>query len=143
MNNVLWFLLACFFVFLEIGHPGLLYFLALAGGSSVAYVVSLLDYSATVQYLVFFMASMISLLLVYLLVKDVSVQNKGIHRSNTDLLIGQTVTIVEVQSETVGQGKLGGENWLVKLQSEGELRIGMKVVVVGVQGCHLQVRQIV
>lgn len=140
MNNVMWFLLACFFIILEIGHPGLLYFLALAAGSGAAYVVSWLDYSLHIQYIVFFVASIIAIGLVYLFVRCTDVHSKGSHRSNTDLLLGKMVMVVDLQSSTTGQGKLGGETWLIKLQGEGELQIGMKVSVVGVQGCHLQVR---
>ncbi len=65
------------------------------------------------------------------------------HRSNTDLLVGKIVTVVAVQSAKIGQGTVGGEEWLVKLQDEGELKIGMKAIVLGVQGCHLQIREII
>ena len=53
---------------------------------------------------------------------------------------GKIVTIIEVQSLTIGQGKIDGEQWLVKLNQDGELKIGMKCIVVAVQGCHLQVK---
>lgn len=140
MNNMIWFLFMFFFIILEIGHPGLLYFLALAGGSAAAYVASLLGSSLSIQYLVFFVTSILAIFLVYRFVRCISIQNKGSYRSNTDLLLGKTAIIVSLQSLTSGQGKLGGEIWFVKYQGEGALQIGMKVSVVGVQGCHLQVR---
>lgn len=140
MNHQAWFLLGCFFILLEIGHPGLLYFLTLAFGSGIACIAGWYDYSLFVQYAVFFIFSCIAMGLVYLLIRFSDIRPRGSHRSNTDLLLGKVVTVVELQSSTVGQGKLGGEMWLIKLQVEGELKVGMKVAVVGVQGCHLQVR---
>lgn len=132
-------MLACSFVLLEIGHPGLLYFLALAGGASAAFFASWLGYDVAVQYVVFFVACTVAMAFVYFFVQYIAVHNRKSHRSNTDLLLGKMVTIIDVQSPKVGQGKLGGETWLVKLQGDGELIRGMKVYVVGVQGCHLQV----
>lgn len=138
--NILWFLLACFFLFIEIGSPGLLYFLALCAGAGVAFVASCFGFSLENQLVAFFMASIVSIGFVSFFVRYIGVVNKGSHRSNTDLLLGKVVTVIELQSLTSGQGRLGGETWLIKLQGDGELQVGMKVSVVGVQGCHLQVR---
>lgn len=140
MNTQFWFLLSSFFIILEIGHPGLLYFLALAGGAFAACVVSWLGYSATMQNIMFFTASVVAIGLVSILVRYVAVPDTKFHKSNTDLLLGKTVTVVEIQSVSTGLAKLGGETWLVKLQGEGELTVGMKAIVIGVQGCHLQIK---
>ena len=140
MNNNFWFILSCGFILLEIGNPGLLYFLAIAIGSIAAFVANLLDFSENIQYMIFFIICTIAISCVYLFSKYITkYDNKKSHKSNTDLLIGKIVTITEVQSLKIGQGKLDGEQWLVKLHEDGELKIGMKCVVVAVQGCHLQI----
>ena len=141
MNNNFWFILSCGFILLEIGNPGLLYFLAIAIGSIAAFAFNWLDYSENMQYLIFFTTCAISISCVYFFSKYITKSdNTKFHKSNTDLLIGKIVTIIEVQSLTIGQGKIDGEQWLVKLNQDGELKIGMKCIVVAVQGCHLQVK---
>lgn len=136
--NSLWFILGCCFVMLEIGHPGLLYFLAFAGGALVAFAVSWLGYAVETQNIVFFVASVVSIAMIYLFVKKTDNDTKS-HRSNVDQLIGRVVKVTQVQSVKIGVGKVGGEVWSIKVQGDGQLEVGMKVIVVGVQGCHLQV----
>lgn len=140
MNTLFWFCLSFFFIILEISHPGLLYFLALASGSGVACLISWFEYSSKIQEISFFIASVVAIGVVYFLLPYFIVPDTKFHRSNIDLLIGKMVTIIEIQSQTTGLAKIGGETWLVKLQGDGELSMGMKVIVIGVQGCHLQVK---
>ena len=139
MTSLIWLGLVFFFVVLEIGHPGLLYFLSLAFGALGALLATGYEHSFFVQACVFFAVTVVALVMLYWIVRRNMRAFKS-HRSNVDQLLGRTVKITEVSSSTNGYGKVGGEVWLVKLQGSGELMVGMKVTVVGVQGCHLQVQ---
>lgn len=68
-------------------------------------------------------------------------QNKS-YQSNMQLLIGQTVEIIQVTSPTTGYAKVYGDNWSIKLHEQATLNKGQLVHVIGVQGCHLIVKQI-
>ena len=139
MNNNFWILLSCAFILLEIGNPGLLYFLAIAISAIFALLTSYFGYLEEIQYIVFFASSAITISCVYLFSKYISKPDTKNHKSNTDLLIGKTVIITEVQSSNIGRGKVDGEIWLIKLTGEGNLKVGMKFTVVAIHGCHLQV----
>lgn len=140
--NITWILLSLFCVALEIGNPGLLYFLAMSCGALAAFLVTLQGYSFEAQAIVFFTVTIFSAGLIYLFVKA-SVDDSKKQKSNVDLLIGQIVTVVQVKTETSGTGKVKEENWSIKLIDQKDvLKIGMKAIVVGVQGCHLRVQKI-
>lgn len=136
---MIWLGLMFLFLVLEIGHPGLLYFISFACGALGAFVASTQEYSFFLQAITFFAMTLCALMVVHKFVKR-SMHDLKSHRSNVDQLLGKTVRITEVQSAKIGYGKLGGEIWLVKLQGAEELRVGMKATVVGIQGCHLQVQ---
>lgn len=137
--HIIWFVLSFVFVVLEIGHPGLFYFLALSFGSFSAFIASYLQYSVYTQSIIFFMMTFLCIAILHLFIKQSLHSLKG-HRSNVEQLLGKHVTVIEVRSSIAGLGKVGGEVWSIKLQQEGELQVGMQVVVVGVQGCHLKVQ---
>ena len=137
--NSMWFLLGFFFIILEVGHPGLLYFLALAGGSFTALGASYFCFSTEVQNIIFFTVSLMTIVLIHFFVRKAASDSRS-HRSNIDQLISKVVTIISIESKKAGACKLGGELWSIKLQGDGELKVGMKAIVVGIKGCHLQVK---
>lgn len=138
--NVLWFVLSCVFVALEVGHPGLLYFLSMSCGAFAAFLASILSYSFAFQVGIFFAMTFVCLALVHLFVKKTVFDHRG-HRSNVEQLVGKEVVIVKVYSEHSGLGKVGGEKWSVKLQGQEEKLVeGMKAIVIGIQGCHLKIK---
>ena len=51
--HIIWFVLSFIFIFLEVGHPGLFYFLALSFGSFSACIASYLQYSTYTQSIIF------------------------------------------------------------------------------------------
>lgn len=138
MNNI-WFVLGCCFILLEIGNPGLLYFLALSAGAFVTFGASVVDCSLYIQYLLFFLTSAIAIASVYLFVNKTNNSSKEYH-SNLEQLIGLTVTVRSIQSDKIGTTKIGSEVWLIKLQGDKALHAGAEVKILGIQGSHLQVK---
>jgi len=152
----LWFLLTIFFILLELSNPGLFYFLSLAIGSSCTFLTSFYDFNSlltfnscniVIQCSVFFVATLISVILLHRYAKQNQKQKSSkAYLSNMYQLIGKTVEITQVSDycNQSGYGKVNGEVWQIKLQTNhanklSKLNVGMLATVVGVQGCHLQV----
>ncbi|MFA5998695.1 MAG: NfeD family protein [Candidatus Babeliales bacterium] len=139
----IWFILALFWLFLEMGNPGLFYFLSIAFGSFMAFVASLYNLDIAAQCTICLTGSLGMLFLLQTYVKK-SQKNKSskMYQSNMYQLIGKTIEITEITSATSGYGKINGETWSVKSQGNKSLTVGMLAIITGVQGCHLQINSL-
>ncbi|MCX5924329.1 MAG: NfeD family protein [Candidatus Dependentiae bacterium] len=139
----IWFILTLFCLILEMGNPGLFYFLSIALGSFMAFIASLYNFNIAEQCAICLTGSLGMLFLLLTYVKK-SQKNKTskLYQSNMYQLIGKTIEITEVTSEVSGYGKVNGETWPVKSQSDKSLTVGMLAIITGVQGCHLQVNSL-
>ena len=137
-----WFLLAFFFLIIEIGHPGLLYFLGLSAGSGIAYIAAVCDFSFMVQLVVFFTLSILSMLLLHRY-KQNQLQRSSGYASGVSRLIGQAVTIMEINQDDMfkGLGKIGGEIWSI-YSVEEVLDVDKKWKVVAVKGSFVLVQSL-
>ena len=138
--NMLWFFIACFFIFLEVGHPGLFYFLSFSIGSMAAFAASWLEYSIFIQGALFLFISIVSIFLLLFFLKRIDLDLPS-ERSNIFRLVGKEVVVISVQSEKKGIGRVGQEEWTVILD-DGDLVKGMRAVVKAVQGCHLSIKPV-
>lgn len=142
--QLVWFSLCFLFLFLEMGHPGLLYFLSFSFGSVGAFIASCYDVHITLQLMMFLGGTSCALISIYFLTKE----NKHklaspSHRSNLDALIGNKVIVYQSpQDEQVWLTKLYGQVWVVKNVHNEIFVAGQQVIVVDVQGCHLRVDKI-
>jgi membrane protein implicated in regulation of membrane protease activity len=140
----MWFCLIFFFLFLEMGHPGLLYFLSFSCGALCSYVATLYGACVPSQLLLFLAGTCSALLIVHFFVKPKKNQlQTPSHRSNLDALIGKKVTVfVCEQDSNVLQAQISGQIWLVRSIDDEPLVVGQQVIIVDVQGCHLRVDSI-
>jgi len=126
------------------GSPGLFYFIAFSFGALSALCATFYTDSFFIEQIIFLMGTCIALLSIHYVIKGK--ENKlqtPYHRSNTDLLIGQKVTVyLAANNESSWYVKINGQEWLVKSIHEQSLMTGQKVVIVGIQGCHLKVDNI-
>ncbi len=143
-QSEIWFCLIFFFLFLEMGHPGLLYFLSFSCGALCSYVATLYGACVPSQLLLFLAGTCTALLIVHFLVKPKMNQlQTPSHRSNLDALIGKKVIVFASQEDSnVWQAKIDGQVWLVRSLHDQPLVAGQQVVIVDVQGCHLRVDSI-
>jgi membrane protein implicated in regulation of membrane protease activity len=140
-SSFFWFFVMFFFLFLEMGHPGLLYFLSFSCGAAGAGCISLFHISDTVQYAIFLLGTVVSLLVLHFIFKSKS-HEKVMHHytSNADALIGKKVIVFSSpEDQQVWQAQVLGQVWTIRAIDDKPLRQGQHVIVVGVQGCHLQV----
>jgi membrane protein implicated in regulation of membrane protease activity len=140
---LLWFSLIFFFLFLEMGHPGLLYFLSFSCGALCSFIATLYGACVPSQLFIFLAGTCVSLLIVYVWIKQKKNQlQTPSHRSNLDALIGQKVVVFRSQDGKIWQAQLSGQIWSVRAVHHEELCEGQQVVIVDVQGCHLRVTSI-
>lgn len=140
-TNMLWFGLCFFFLILEMGHPGLLYFLSFSCGSLVALFVSALGCSLQWQMTLFLLGTCIALLGVHLFVKEKMKRLQSLsHRSNTDALIGRKVVVYRSNYDgQVWYAQVDGQVWVVRCVQDRQLHEGQEAIIVQVKGCHLRV----
>lgn len=142
--QLLWFSLIFLFLFLEMGHPGLLYFLSFSCGALCSYVATLYGACVPSQLILFIAGTCSALLIVHFLITQKKNQLEApSHRSNIDALIGKKVIVYQSeQDNNVWQVKISGQIWPVKTIHDEPLSPGQQVVIVDVQGCHLRVDSI-
>ena len=140
-SSLVWFSLIFLFLFLEMGHPGLLYFLSFSCGALCSYVATLYGVCVPYQLIVFIAGTCCALLGVYFSLKQKKNQFQApSHRSNLDALIGKKIVILQSeQDSTVLQARVSGQLWQVRSVHGEQLVAGQQVIIVDVQGCHLRV----
>ena len=146
INNMqlLWFSLCFLFLFLEMGHPGLLYFISFSFGALCSCVAIFYGAGVSAQLAIFLGGTSGALLCVYFFVRAKENQlSSPSHRSNLDALIGQKVVVYQSShEEQVWLAKISGQVWVVKAVHNELLVAGQQVIIVDVQGCHLRVDKI-
>jgi len=142
--QLVWFILCFLFLFLEMGHPGLLYFISFSCGSFCAYIGALYCIDMSTQLAMFSIGTSCALVGVYFFTKTKKNQlSAPSHRSNLDALIGKKVIVYQSsQDEQVWLAKVSGQVWVIKSVHNDIFVVGQQVIIVDVQGCHLRVDKI-
>jgi membrane protein implicated in regulation of membrane protease activity len=137
---VYWFLTALLFLLLELGHPGLLFFVSFAFGAFAAGAVSFVAEEFVFQVGVFLGATIVALaVLKYWVVRYAAHTPKHGH-SNIYALEGkQGLVVKEISPNQPGQVNLNGEIWLARTPHDVAVPAGTEVVVLHVKGSHLVV----
>lgn len=135
-----WIAIALICAALEMGHPGLFYFLSFACGAVVAGAISLFcPESGMFQLLIFLAGTILSLILL----RRIVTQNIETQHTNTDALIGKRAMVIEVITiQAPGRVRISGELWLARTARGPALVPGQEVRVVAVRGAHVVVEQI-
>src|SRR5438105_11540420 len=86
-----WFLTSCIYFFLELGNPGLFYFLALSIGAFVSGWIEYFEYTLELQISMFVTVTIASLFFLYRFVRHT--QTKPVFHSNIYALKGLKVFV--------------------------------------------------
>jgi len=142
--SMIWFYLFFAFLVLEMGHPGLFYFLSFSFGSAAAFISAWFELSDLWQITIFLVGTCLSLLVMHYVMKSQRDQLAApSHRSNLDALIGKKVYVFQSSHDiNMWQTKIAGQIWLVREMHDRPLVEGQQVIIVEVQGCHLRVESI-
>jgi len=112
-----------------------------AGGALIAWVFAKIGFGTTVQIVVFVIASLLLLILTRpIAVKFFNVQRQ---KTNAESLIGECAVVTEEVDTIKAQGRveIHGMEWSAKTdEPDGKIAVGTVVVVDGIQGVKLIVR---
>lgn len=144
MNTTLifiWLTVAVCFLLLEIGHPGLFFFLSFSLAALAGAKVAWLGGSFLWQLSAFLIAIAISFILIRYFTKRLLHHNS---RTNMYALEGQKgVVYITILPDRPGQIKVNGEIWTAKSLHNELIPEGMNVQIINVRGAHVVVQKIV
>lgn len=135
-----WLLVAFFFLIMEMGHPGLFYFLSFFFGGLTAAAVSYMTESLIVETIAFFCGTIVAL---YVL-RSWAGKNRPAQHTNFYVLRGKRgVVKQDISSENPGLVTIGGQVWAARIiHHDDKVLIGDVVEVVDVRGAHVVVKKI-
>ncbi len=130
-----WILIGFLFLILELGHPGLLFFISLSIGSISAALLVLLQMSFALQLASFFAGTLIAF---SLLRWGLSKFHRSTQQTNVYALIGKQGTVtVPIESHAAGYVMIEGQTWLARSHANVPLSVSTPIVVLNVRGAHL------
>ena len=127
-----WILIGLYFLLIEMGTPGLFFFVSFSVGAFGASFVSFLSYDFTIQCATVLVLS----ILTFLVIKKYFASN-GLQKlpANTDALIGSSGTVTQaLDPNTPGRVKIRGEVWRATTPRNITLAQGDIVTVQAVKG---------
>jgi len=145
MENLLfvWLIIALFFLLLEMGAPGLFFFLSFFFGALVCAAATFITDSLVVQTIIFLISSTISFLTLHFWVKNKVMSAHKESATNVYALQGaQAAVIKSISLESVGQVKVLGEIWSARSHTGEFIGKGEYVEIVRVKGSHLIVKKV-
>ena len=133
-----WIILAIVFLIGELLTGGF-YLLSIGIGALAAAVLNYLQYSITIQIIVFILITLIFVLISRPLYKKLN-RNTVDKKSNTERLIGLKAKVTEdIGSDKIGTINVNGEVW--KAISDEEISKGEEVEIIEIEGVKLKVKK--
>lgn len=143
---LVWVVIACVFLALELFLPSLFLFLSFSVGSFVAALMSL-NYSMHLQVLTGIISTLITMFILGYWIRRHERKQKSLYETNVFNLIGKEGVIIELPSNTFGFGlvSIQGQIWSCRIENSSFrlLTPGQRVRVINISGAHLIVRPII
>lgn len=141
---MMWLFLTVIFLLLELGHPGLFFFLSFSIGSFLALLATLLEVSFFYQLLTMLGGTLFAVgVLHYFLRKTKQLNRAHEPKTNMFALQGKTgVALTDITEHSLGRIKVGSEEWSARTHAAYLIHAGSYIEVVTVRGCHCIVKQI-
>jgi len=133
-----WLIVALLLLLSEIGTPGLFYFLSFSVGACGAAVVAFLGANIYLQCLTAVVLAVLTFFVMRIYIKP-HINQK--HKTNLDALMRQEAIVIEViEPHKPGRIKIKGEEWPAVTNPGCVLHKGTVVIVIGLEGNKLIVR---
>ncbi|MDP3888950.1 MAG: NfeD family protein [bacterium] len=146
MDNLFyaWLIIAILFVLLEMGAPGLLFFLSFAFGAAISAFSTFFIFSFMQQCLIFLVATIVALwVLNAMLKRKMYTHNATYQKTNIYALQGKLAVVVKtIAPGKFGEVKLGGELWSARAVHNANIEVDTEVKVVDVRGAHVIVEPV-
>lgn len=138
-----WVVIALFFLVLEMGSPGLFFFLSFFCGGLGATAATFFVESVIIHTIVFFIATIISLVLLRYYVMPYIGKDRPHERTNVYALQGKRGFVVHViTSQTPGLVRVSGEKWAARSVHGESIEQGAQIEVVDMRGAHVIVKEV-
>ncbi len=138
-----WLILAFCFLILEMGHPGLFFFISFFFGGLVAAGVSCINESIIIQTISFFAGTASALCVLRYWIMPLLGKDRPHERTNVYALKGKHGFVVQqVSPENPGLVRVSGELWAARVVRDESLIVGATVEVIDVRGAHVVVKRI-
>lgn len=138
-----WLIIAVFFLLLEMGSPGLFFFLSFFFGAIFAAFSTMVTESIVFQAIFFLSSSIISFLIMNFWVKKHFLGSKSYEQTNVYAIVGKKVKVIKtIFPQEPGAVKVDGEIWSAKAVDDKVIQIGQTVEIVEIKGVHVIVREI-
>lgn len=138
-----WLVIAVLFLFMEMGSPGLFFFLSFFFGALVAAFSTFFTSSIIVQGFIFLGSSVIAFAVLRLWVKKKVLKAKEHELTNIYALKGKRAKVIKsIVSPESGKVKVYGEIWSARTLENGAIEQGVYVEIVDIRGSHLIVKKI-
>jgi len=139
----MWCITALFFLLLEMGNPGLLFFIAFSFGAAAAAIVSFFDGGLMQQLLAFFSCTIGGMILLRSLVRAYWSKTSTSERTNVYALKGKHGFVLRVITlKEPGLVTVGGEHWIAFSVHGHTIPEGNKIEIIDIKGSHLIVKSI-
>lgn len=149
MNNIIesmnyfWLIVAILFLVLEMGSPGLFFFLSFFFGGLAAAFSTVWMSSIIAQTAVFFIGTVISLIVLRYFVVPLIGKDRPHERTNVYALQGKRGFVVtHIGEKQSGMVKISGVTWAARCVHGDIINVGDEVEVVDVRGTHVIVKKI-
>lgn len=137
-----WLIVALFFLLLEMGSPGLFFFISFFCGGLVAAISALFVSSVIAQTILFFVATIGALVPLRYFVVPYIEKNRPHERTNVYAMIGKRgFVITKIEKRSLGLVKINGITWAARSISEA-VEVGDEVEVVDLRGAHVIVKKV-
>lgn len=138
-----WVVIALFFLVLEMGSPGLFFFLSFFFGGLGATTATFFVESIVMQTIVFFVATIVSLVLLRYYVMPHVGKDRPQERTNVYALQGKRGFVLHaITAEKPGLVRVNGEKWAARSVQGSSIEQGAQVEVVDMRGAHVIVKQV-
>ncbi|KKP25077.1 MAG: Nodulation efficiency protein D [candidate division TM6 bacterium GW2011_GWE2_31_21] len=136
-SGFVWLILAVLFLLLEMGTPGLFFFISFSVGCLVAGILAFLYFNIAVQASAAIVTSIIAIFVLKKLFTQ-SLKSANHEKTNIERIIhSQGIVIKEIIPIKPGQVKVKGEIWSAKSITKEPIEKGEKIKVIRIEGNHL------
>ena len=137
-----WLVIAILSLILEMGSPGIFYFLSFACGAVLSAILSFYDGELITQCLGFLSGSIIAIFLFKYFIGSRTRTSK-IYQTNIYALEGKRGIVLEqIQQQNIGLIKIEGQSWSAKTEQEKTIPVGKEVQVLSCSGAYVLVEEV-
>ena len=138
-----WLIVSIFFLLLEMGSPGLFFFLSFFCGAIVAAGASLWIPSVITQVGFFFVGTILSLIVLRYFIIPLVGKDRPSERTNVYALQGKRGFVtISIQEKQWGMVKVNGATWAARCLHGSIINVGDEIEVIDIRGTHLIVKKI-